>query len=69
MASNSFQSTYYQTHKDVFWPLCLERREEWKLNVKEIKICMFCQKMLQFVMLECWNHSTTRNYAVTYYKT
>ena len=62
-----FSVTYYQTLKDVFWPLRLERREERKINVKKLKkIARFVLKISE----KCWNLSTTtRNYAVTYYKT
>ena len=35
MANKIFSVTYYQTHKDVFWPLRLERREKGKINVKK----------------------------------
>ena len=71
MAFEIFSVTYYQTFKDVYCPLRLERREEWKVNVKETeKNCVLSKKTLKFVMLNCWNHSiTTRNYAVAYYKT
>ena len=41
---------------DVFWPLRLKKR---KIFVR------FVVKMLKFVILKCWNHSTTtKNYAV-----
>ena len=59
--------TYYQTRMEVLWSLCLQRRK-WRKMSKNWK-CTFCQKTLKFVMLKCWNHSTTTsNYAVTYYQ-
>ena len=71
MANEIFPVTYYQTLKDVFWPLRLKRRGEWLINVQKIeKICKFCQKLQKFVMLKYLKHSTTTsNYAVNYYKT
>ena len=34
------------------------------------KLCTFCQKTLKIVILKGWNDATTtRNYAVAYYKT
>ena len=51
--------------------LHLETRELRKKKVKKIeKICRFCKKkMIKFMMLKCWNHSTsTKKCAVNYYK-
>ena len=43
MANKIVSVTYYQTLKDVFWPLRPER--SGKIDVKKIgKICRVCQK-------------------------
>ena len=60
MANKIFSVPYYHTPKDFFW-ICLDVNNE-KLHD--------LSKKLKFVMLNCWTHfTTTRNYAVTYYKT
>ena len=59
MANIIFSLTNYQTLKDVFVPLRLERREKQK-NVKKIeKVACFVKRNVKFVMLKCGNHSTT----------
>ena len=54
MATKNFSVTNYQTLKEVFEPLRLERREKRKINVKKIeKNCTLCQKDVEFKMLKC----------------
>ena len=43
MANKIFSVTYYETLKDVFWPLLLERREP-KINVNKMKFARFVRK-------------------------
>ena len=45
-----------------------KKEKEMSKNWKNLNV--LSKRMLKFVMLNCWNHSTTtRNYAVTYNKT
>ena len=58
-------SNLYQTLKDVFMLLRMKNKcQKWQI------LHVLSKKMLKFVTLKCWNHSTTtKNYAVNFYKT